>query len=75
MENSDLQLELNVHVLGYLKIALKPVAAQGVSGESEHDQDARSPEGSPRKKKRRKLHVKSPKARRKCKHNHIEHES
>ena len=38
VENSDLQLELNVHVLGYLKIALKPAAAEDVNGESDHDQ-------------------------------------
>ena len=66
MENADLQLELSVYVLGYLKIALKPVAAEGVNGESEHDQGG-SPEGSPRKKKRRRLQIKSPKAKRRGK--------
>jgi len=69
VENSDLQLELNMHVLSYLKIALKPpvVAAEDVNGDSDHGEGHNSPEGSPRRKKRRKLHVKSPKAKRKGK--------
>ena len=74
VENSDLQLELNVHVLGYLKIALKPAAAEDVNGESDRDQGG-SQDGSPRRKKRRRLHIKSPKSKRRCKRNLPEHES
>jgi len=72
VEHSDLQLELNVHVLSYLKIALKPqVADAGVNADSDPGEGQGE---SPRRKKRRKHSVKSPKAKRRGKQRPPDHE-